>query len=298
MDIQTTLMQGASEIIHYDEAGIPLYISCNKLSDYPEKRALCHWHDEIELIKILTGEMCYYINGEKILLKKGDGVIVNARQMHYGCCMNQSDCTFICILFHPSLLSANKLLYQRYFLPILHNERLEYVYLDAMHQSHEMILDDIEEIWKCKNGCTPGYELEVIGMLHHLWLQFFRQLETHSMHHDSHDETEIKLLKNMVSYIHQHYPEKIMLADIAASGGVCRSKCCSIFRQYLMMTPINFVNTYRLEVSCDLLKRTNKSITDIAFICGFNHLSYYIELFQRTYHCTPNGYRQAHGRRA
>ena len=44
----TKVMQDASEIVRYDEVGIPLYIREGLLSSYPDHRALCHWHEDIE----------------------------------------------------------------------------------------------------------------------------------------------------------------------------------------------------------------------------------------------------------
>lgn len=43
----TKVMQDASEIVRYDEVGIPLYIREGLLSSYPDHRALCHWHEDI-----------------------------------------------------------------------------------------------------------------------------------------------------------------------------------------------------------------------------------------------------------
>ena len=42
---------------------------------------------------------------------------------------------------------------------------------------------------------------------------------------------------------------------------------------------MDFLNAYRLKVSCNLLDATDKSITEIAFACGFNHLSYFSKTF-------------------
>lgn len=61
--INVDVMQDASEIVRYDETGIPLYIQTGELSRYPDRKALCHWHDDLEFIKIIDGEMNYYING-------------------------------------------------------------------------------------------------------------------------------------------------------------------------------------------------------------------------------------------
>ena len=64
----TKVMQDASEIVRYDEVGIPLYIREGLLSSYPDHRALCHWHEDIEWVQIRSGQMNYYINGKRVLL--------------------------------------------------------------------------------------------------------------------------------------------------------------------------------------------------------------------------------------
>ncbi|MCI8847191.1 MAG: cupin domain-containing protein [Lachnospiraceae bacterium] len=34
--------------------------------------APCHWHDGIEWIYIISGKICYYINGKRILLNENE----------------------------------------------------------------------------------------------------------------------------------------------------------------------------------------------------------------------------------
>ena len=65
--INVDIMQDTSEIVHYDEMGIPLYVRIGELSFYPGKKALCHWHEDMEFIRILKGEMNYYVNGHNVL---------------------------------------------------------------------------------------------------------------------------------------------------------------------------------------------------------------------------------------
>ena len=103
--------------------------------------------------------------------------------------------------------------------------------------------------------------------------------------------SDLEIQKNMVSFIYQHYVEQISLNEIASSGNVSRSKCCLIFKHYLQQSPVDFLNTFRLKTSCNLLRNTEKSITEIAFSCGFNHLSYFSKLFIKNFGCTPREYR-------
>ena len=285
MNSYFTLMPDASEIVAYDAVGIPLYIQTDHLSTYPDMRALCHWHEDIEFIRIQKGHMNYFVNGRKILLHENDCIMINARQMHYGYSSDRQECVFTCILFHPQLLAENALLHQKYVLPIIQNSHLEYLFL------HEEVAA-MDRMVQLKEQALPGYELEVIGILHILWSNLLRRDPFLSASETAMDYSDLTIQKNMVSFINQHYSEKLALADIAAAGSVCRSKCCSMFKHYLQQSPIDFLNCYRLEVSCRLLKNTNRPITEIATACGFNHLSYYSKLFLRNYGCTPSDYRK------
>ena len=109
----------------------------------------------MEFIRILKGEMNYYVNGHNVLLKENDGIMVNTRQLHYGYSVCQHDCTFICILFHPSLLSANKTLYRKYVQPVLDNRQLEYLYLDASCRESSLILKYLDQISERKRAGKP-----------------------------------------------------------------------------------------------------------------------------------------------
>lgn len=288
--INLDIMQDGSEIIHYDHAGIPLYIRTCTLSSYPHKRALCHWHDDIELIHVLKGKMNYDINGKCVLLKEDDCLMVNTRQMHYGYASENQDCLFSCILFHPSLLTSNKLLLQKYVTPILENTALEYLYFDSKGEQGREAAKLLKRLVELKASADCAYELETIGVLHIFWSRLLRHTKT--VQPTAAPHTDLNIQKDMVSYVYQHYSEKVSLDDIAASGHVSRSKCCLIFKRYLQQSPIEFLNTYRLKVSCRLLTTTSQNITEIALSCGFNHLSYFSKMFLESFQCTPSEYRR------
>lgn len=290
--IGTEVMKDHSEVVVYDRPGIPLYIQRDRLSDYPDMRAICHWHDDIEFIYVWEGELNYHINGKTVLVKEHDSIMVNSRQMHYGYAFQGQDCRFSCMLFHPSLFTGGRLLVQQNVTPVLENTNLEYLYFDSGEDFGREVSDVLKRITVLKDRAEPSYELEVIGMVHILWSRILRHTDVFSADGGEGPHTDLKAQKDMVSYIYQNYGEKITLEDIAMAGHVCRSKCCMIFRHYLRQSPIEFLNTYRLKTGCSLLLYTDKSITEIAFSCGFNHLSYFSKLFQETYGCTPGEYRK------
>ena len=284
-------MQDFSEIVHYEYTGIPLSIRTANLAAYPGMCAPCHWHDDMEWIYILSGSMCYYVNGKMILLNEQDSFMVNVRQMHYGSSYKEQDCRFLCILFHPSLFGSNPALLQKYVTPVMEHSDCEYLHFHSKQARGREIAGYLEQIRRLKEEAANAYELQAVAVMLQLWGSLLQCGELAVPGSKSDRNSDLEIQKRMVSFIYQHYAEKISLNEIAASGHVSRSKCCLIFRRYLQQSPVDFLNTFRLKTSCGLLRNTTKSVTEIAFSCGFHHLSYFSNLFSKHFGCTPREYR-------
>lgn len=289
--VVTELMGDRSEVVRYDRPGLPLYIRTGELSHFLDMRAPCHWHDDIELIRVLSGRMRYHINGREILLDEGDSVAVNSRQMHFGYDFQRAECRYHCILFHPSLFTGGQTLERDFILPILTEQTPEYWLMPAGTELGGLAADCVDRIVRLKARGRGAYELEAVGLLHILWAGLWRDAEEDFGSGPYHRDPDVETQKEMAAYIGQHYGEKLTLEELAAVGHVSRSKCCQIFRRFMGRTPIEYVNTYRLKLSRDLLAETEKSVTEIALACGFNHLSYFSRIFFRTFGATPSEYR-------
>lgn len=277
-----------SEIIAYDETGIPIYVKEGYLSTYPDFRALCHWHEDMEFIYVLEGEMDYYVNGKSISLKKDTAIMVNSSRLHYGYSNCKRECHFYCVILHPSLITTNKKLYRKFIEPVTQNYELDYLLFDSPDETAAIL----KKILQLKTDPSPTYELDVISLFHLLWNQIYNRAITQYACPRENADADLTAQRQMVSYIYQNYSANISLEDIAAAGQVCRSKCCQIFKKYVGQSPMDFVNSYRLECSQHLLSTTSLSITEIGTTCGFNHLSYFSKQFQQKYGCTPRNYRK------
>lgn len=135
-----SILKDASEIVHYNNPNIPVYLKERWLSSYTNMEALCHWHEDIEYVKALKGHMVYYVNGEKLQISEKDALIVNARQMHYGFSEDKTDCYFACIVFRLHLLCTNPELTEKFIQPIAGHPNLPYIYLRADNPAEAEII--------------------------------------------------------------------------------------------------------------------------------------------------------------
>ena len=284
------IMGGNLEVVHYERQGLPLYIRTADLEQFTGKRAACHWHDDLEWIHILDGTMNYSVNGRKLPLKVGDSLLVNGRQMHYG--YGEGGCRFLCILFHPSLFGDNQVLRQEYIRPVLENPALEYLYFDGEEEEGRKTGKALRRMAEFKEAGEMAYEMDVIGWMCLLWAEILRKTDVGGGVCPAGEREDRAAQKEMVSFICRHYGEPLSLEAIAAAGHVSRSKCCQIFRKYVGQSPVEFLNAYRLKVGRNLLRDTERNVTEIATVCGFSHLSYFSRQFAAAYGRTPREYRR------
>ncbi|MBR1931803.1 MAG: AraC family transcriptional regulator [Lachnospiraceae bacterium] len=293
--INVDVMPDASEIVHYDIPGVPLYVRKGQLSAYPDMRAICHWHEDLEFIYVTEGEMNYFIGGHTVLLCAGDSLFVNARQMHYGYANHQIECRFLCILVHPTILVQNELLYKEWMEPLLTDTSFPYFVYDSSCEEATMFAQSLLRAYELKEAAGWGSQIDILCQLVPLVMQTARRRLT-TINQNTPDRPDAKLLaqQQMVAYIAAHFTEDVTLDEIAASASVSKSTCCRLFKTYIHQSPFEYLNTYRLEQSRYLLTDTNKGITEIAMLCGFNHISYYSRLFSKSYGCSPHAYRKEH----
>lgn len=277
-----------SEIVHYDFEDYPIYIRRALLSSYNNFEAPPHWHDDIEFILVLKGEMSYNINGEIISVGQNEGVFVNSKQIHFGFSKAKNECDFICVLVHPMLLCVSRAAEKQYVEPLIENQAAQYIKLSADIPWKNDVMNYILSIYNSKND--PAAPLSVISLSLKIWSVLFEHSDSSSP--PTRQNGDFTILKNMIGYVRKSYREKISLDDIALSGAVGQSKCCKLFGKYIGTTPNEYLIRYRLHQSTDYLKNTDMSITEIAQAVGFSGSSYYAEAFRKRYGKSPTEYRK------
>lgn len=282
------LRDDRSEKIQYDNPDYPVYIRRGSLSLYPNYKAPSHWHNDIELIAILDGEMNYNINGESITLHKDEGIFINAGQMHFGFSDSRTECHFICVILHPLLLCTVPACEQKFILPVIRNSCAPFIFLNLHIDWQLKILKQIHFMNQIKDQKTAP--LKVQSSFFSIWSLLYENIPQ-SGTITGKQNIDLTITKNMVGFIQKNYSRKISLMEIAASGAVGQSKCCKLFAKYFSQTPNGYLTQYRLNKSIELLHDTDQSITEIALSVGFGSASYYAETFRKWIGKSPTEYR-------
>ncbi len=95
-----------------------------------------------------------------------------------------------------------------------------------------------------------------------------------------------------VSYIENHYTEKITVKDIAQSVNISASHFFAAFKKQTGISPIAYLNNYRLSLAAELLLRTSSTVTSIANSVGISDAVYFNKMFKNAYQMSPSEYRK------
>lgn len=108
--------------------------------------------------------------------------------------------------------------------------------------------------------------------------------------------TKLELFKRLSlvkDYLESCYNENIKLSDLAKTACLCEHHMLREFKKHFNLTPHQYLINVRLQVSKNLLKQNNKSISEISAAIGFEHQSSFSQLFTQRYKISPKSYRQS-----
>lgn len=289
MEVSIELTTDRSEKVNYDYPDYPFYVRKGLLSNYPNYTAPNHWHDAIELIAVISGTMNYNVNGIVSQLFSGQGIVVNAGQMHFGYSDQRSECEFICVLIHPIALCSIPSFEQDFIEPVISNTQAPYICLSSECDWQKSIYERIISIYESRERKTAP--LQILSDFSAIWSLLFEQIPPDDKK-TQHPNRDLSVIKTMVQFVQKNYAKKITLSDISRSGSVGESKCYKLFLKYFSQSPIVYLTQYRLNKSIDLLRTTDMPVIEIALSVGFSGASYYSETFRKWMNKSPTEFRK------
>ena len=99
-------------------------------------------------------------------------------------------------------------------------------------------------------------------------------------------------LKLAVEYLRTHYAEKLTLPALSSLAGISPQHLNRLFGQYLSCPAMAYLSRVRLMHATELLRSSNLTIEEIAYVSGFSSPAYFCRLFKKVKGLTPGGERE------
>ena len=106
------------------------------------------------------------------------------------------------------------------------------------------------------------------------------------------EDSRNKKLQQVYWYVMNHFQQEITLKEVSEFVNMEKTAFCSFFKKMTGKTFFTYLNEYRIKSSCQMLHKTNKSISEICFASGFRDTPYFNRVFKNMMNVTPTVYRE------
>lgn len=178
--------------------------------------------------------------------------------------------------------------------PLRSEKMVQRIYSKALcldEKEHRSMAEKILKILDIMRGGEEFYLEEAKGILLSLLAETARM-------NGSQGETEEEKgrISNMLSfamdYISSHYMEDIRILDLAKRCHISETHFRRMFTAYMQMSPLEYINRVRIQTACEMLKKTDEPIADIAYKCGFTTNSTFNRNFRQLMGMCPAEWRK------
>lgn len=272
---------------------------------YPESRPqfygdiLWHWHDEFEFGIVTKGSLIYKTNLHDYVLNEGDAVFINSGVLHYlQLLVPASDAEIYTQFFDRAFLAGGpeSIFDIKYIAPVIEQRQLDMIPFYCHRKNDHYFLNQLAEAARIARNGQNFYEFHLRNLFSTLWENIY----VRAAKLDAVDQTEsirdTERIKFMISFIREHYHEKLTVPQIAGCIPVSERECYRLFQDHLRMTPTEFLISLRLKKARDLLISTQKNVVEIALETGFTNSSYFGKVFRLEYRVSPGEYRKQNSR--
>lgn len=185
------------------------------------------------------------------------------------------------------VLSDNPIQNLRYHFVVTTAMITRYCVHGGMEQDKAYSLSDfyIQKMDHCKS-------IEEISKLHDVMcLDFCQKM-------DALRKTKVlsKPIVLCIDYIYTHLHYRITVEELAEVTTLSPNYLSSLFKKEMGVSLNNYIRNIKIEKSCNLLKFSDYTLSEIANYLAFSSESHFIQSFQKKMGITPNKFRQSHFR--
>lgn len=282
------------ETIPHNTESRPFSIHYTETAPGVSNALYLHYHSEMELFYMEKGTLDMYIEKQTFRLNAGDAIFIPPNLIHSANRISppDKDCCFYAFVFSEKMLMDTLPEYcNNYIQPVYSNPISCIIPLCGSYSWQKEIIDSLINIFSQRNHSIDTCELLIRGNLLIIWQLLYNN---HIKPNNSNisDNNSFPQIQECINYIQENYSENISLDKLARNAGFSTGHFCRLFKNMTGFTPFNYINRIKIAASCELLLNTDKKISEISSLCGYNNISYYNRTFTKIMKETPSGYRK------
>lgn len=254
-------------------------------------------HNELEISLVKSGSGEYFVDGKIYDIREGDVFLFNNIETHTICSIEPGkEFINMVLMFDPRFVwSTESNIFDSRFLDIFfkRNEQFQ----NRLDNDNEAIKDirrlmlEIEEEF-CRKA--PEYQLmikvKLLSILAVL-IRCFDYTRCEDITNIAKKRQDLLLVNKITNFINTNLASDIRLEDLADLVHMNPSYLSTFFKKHMGMSPLQYLAKKRINRAMEYLKNSNKTILEIAGLCGFNSTASFNKAFKKIVGKVPSEFR-------
>ena len=250
-----------------------------------------HFHPEYELTLILSGEGYRYVGGQVQAFEAGDLVFLGANLPHSWRSLPENEGEkhqAIVIQFREDFLGKDffELPEMLKIKELLENAKAGLLIKGGSREKISLLIQALIS----KNQINRL--LGLLEILHEISASEEVRKIDFSFSQHPYNKAEMQRFQQVFSFLIENYKREISLEEISQVANLAPTSFCRYFKNITQKTFIAVLNEFRLQFACHLLQKTEKSVQEIAFECGFKDIFYFHKIFKKHKNVSPLAFRR------
>ena len=252
-----------------------------------------HTHNYVEMIYMCSGSTHHVINGEDVILKQGELLILNQNAVQEIYPAGEGDVAVNFIIlpeffdYGLKMMETEENQLRDFIVDCLRGENHSAGYLHFKVAAVLPVQNLLENlIWTIMNK-QPNKRSINQATMGLLFLQLMNHMD--KMETDAASEQQ-KFIIQVLSYVEEHYKSG-ELTELAEELHFDIYWLSKEIRKRTGKTYTDLVQAKRLSQAAYLLRTTAMNVIDISMAVGYDNISYFHRIFQKKYGMTPRRYR-------
>lgn len=269
---------------HFDMSPLGIRL---EFSTTPSRYHPLHWHEEMEILYPLNGNIRLTADGKKYELHERHFAVIESCQVHSTYHFNKS-AMFLCIHITKKMLEA--------YLPNIELYRIicfPELITDEQLSDYRKICEMLENLTRLYMQDSPTYPLEANGIVMQITGYLLRSFSTiRTLQLTEIDQLTRERLQSVITYVNEHYTQPISLQDVCDHLGLGKEYFCRFFKKNMHQSFLHYLNETRLAHVYQDLLTTDLPISEIMEQNGLTNQKLFNRSFKELYGCTPSEVRK------
>jgi AraC-like DNA-binding protein len=255
-----------------------------------------HSHHYLEISYIKEGNGTYIIDDKTYDINKGDIFIFSNTENHLLIVDPNSNIINQVIHFEPRFIwSQTDDSFDSRYLSVFFKRNREFKNrwnsdMPTTLKMGDLFLEIEAEFQDHKHGYELMIKVKLLNILVLMCRHYDYLWKDSSNMHDM--KQGVNCINNILDYIDFNLDSQISLKDLAGIAHMNISYFSTFFKKYNGIGPSAYIASKRIEKAIDYLKFSDKSITEISSICGFNNTTSFYNAFKKFDGMYPSIYRK------